>query len=203
MQTFLHQGVQKGTGVDGRKGFVDARWSLLVGKFDDVGRARIKLAAMAGSLIFVGPGHRGDPDLGSAPRVVSHNDDGGGSPLVLLLKEPADVGEVAVGQSEVVDVGGVFVAKGFLAAVIETIGMGDWKVQKEEVNGRIGEVGVARGEELAVVTGVLADVAILVGGGAGSIAEEVLCVEPEIAKGAKQVDSQRAVWGKVGWVDSR
>ena len=155
------QGVEEGAGVDRGERLVDACGGLLVGEFDDVGWAGIELA-MARGLIFVGPGHRGGPDLGGAPGVISHNDDGGGVPLIVLFKQPADVGEVAVGESEVVDVGGVSCAEGLFAAVVEAVGMRDGKVQEEKGDGRGGEVGVARGEELAVVAGVLADVAIFV-----------------------------------------
>ena len=108
---------------------------LLIGQFDDVGGPGIELAAVAGGLVFVSPGHGVLPDLRGAPGMISHDDDGGGIPLVVLFEQIADVGEIAVGKSEVVDVRGVFGAEGFLFAVVEAVGMRDGHMQEEKVDG--------------------------------------------------------------------
>jgi hypothetical protein len=99
-----HQSVKQGAGGDGRKGLVDAGRSLLVGEFDDVGRARIELAAIAGGLVLGGPSHRILPYEVRAPGVVAHDDDCAGVPLVTLFEKLTDVGQVTVGQGEVIDV---------------------------------------------------------------------------------------------------
>ena len=193
LQIVVHECVEEVVGGDGGEGLVDACGSLLIGKLDDVSRARVELAAVARGLVFGCPGHRILPDEACAPGVVAHDDDGCGVPLVVLFEELAHVGEVAVGQREIVDVGGVPGAEGFFAAVVEAVGVRDGHVQEEKVDGGVGEVDVARGEEIAVVGGVLTDVAGLVGGCTRAAAEEVFGVEPETAEGAEEIDRERAV----------
>jgi len=73
------------------------------------------------------------------------------------------VREVAIGQVEVVDVGGVFGAESFLLPVVETIGMRDGHMKEEKGDGWVGEKGITGGDEAAVIALVLADVAGLVG----------------------------------------
>src|ERR1700722_1610602 len=91
LDSILHQSIEKRSGVDGGERLVDARSGLLVGKFDDVSGTRIKLSAFAGGLVFASPGHRVSPYLCGAPGVVTHDDDDGGVPLVLLFKQAADM----------------------------------------------------------------------------------------------------------------
>lgn len=166
----------------------------MVGELDDVAGAGVELATMAGSLVFVGPGHGILPDLGGAPGVVTHDDNGRGVPLILLFEELTDVCQITVSEGEVVDVGGVFGAEDLLVAIVETVRMGDREMQEQEVDRGVGEICVTGGAETAIVAEVLADIAGFVGGGAGTATEEMLCIEPEVAKGADKVDCERTVW---------
>ena len=197
-EVVLHQGVEKGPGAYRGEGLVDAGGGLLVGKLDDVGGTVVELAAMARSLIFVGPCHGVLPYLRGAPGVVAHNDDGGGVPLVLIFEDTADMVEVEVREREIVDVRGVSCGETPFLAVVEAVGVRDGQVQKEEVDGWVGEIGVAGGKETTIVAGVLADVAGLVREGAGATAEEMLRIKPEVAEWADEVDRERAVWRQVG-----
>ncbi len=74
------------------------------------------------------------------------------------------MGEVAVGEGQVVDVGGVFGAEGFFLAVVEAVGMRDGHMQEEKVDGGVCEESVACGNEASIVAGVLANVAAFIGG---------------------------------------
>src|ERR1700678_4263192 len=125
--------------------------------------------------------------------MISHDDDRSAIPLVLLFEKLADMRKVAVGQSEVIDVGGVCGAESFLLAVVEAVGMGDRHVQIEKVDGGIGEKRVASHTKPVVVAGVLADIAAFISRGPGTAPEEMFGVEPEVVKWPEQINRQRAV----------
>ena len=109
--------------------------------------------------------------------MVAHDDDGGGVPLVLLLEEGADVGEVGVGEGEVVEVGGMVGGEGGGVAVVDSAGMGDGQVQEEEGEGGVGELGIGGGEDIVVLGDVAEDFAGVhgvVAGGEGAWIEDGL-----------------------------
>ena len=135
LNAILDKGVDEGTGIDGREWLVNACGSLLIGKFDDIGWPGIELTAVAGGLVFVSPGHGVLPYLRCAPRVIAHYDDGGRIPLIVVFEQIANVGEIAICKSQVVDVRGVFVAEGLFSAVVEAVGMWDGQMQEEKVDG--------------------------------------------------------------------
>ena len=66
-------------------------------------------------------------------------------------------------------------------------------MEEEEVDGGIGELGVAGSEQVAVVGAVLADVAGLVGGCSGAVAEKVFRVEDEVVQRTQEVGIRRAL----------
>jgi hypothetical protein len=114
---------------------------------------------------------------------------------VMLFEYVADVVEVKIGEGEVVDIGGVFVGEDSLFSIVEAVGVGDGEVQEKKVDRGIGEESVACDKESAIVAGVLAEIAVLVGRRAGAVSEEVLRVEPKIAERTDEIDRERAVWG--------
>lgn len=81
------------------------------------------------------------------------------------------MGEVLVSESEIVDIGGVSSTENLLASIVEAVRMRDRHVEKEKIDGGIGEKGVACDSEAGVVAGVLADIAALAGGRARAMAE--------------------------------
>ena len=162
LQMTLHQRVEERPSRHSGERLVDANRRLLIREFDHVGGARIELAAVAGGLIFVRPGHGIGPYLGGAPGVVAHDDDRGRVPLIFLLEQLTDMGKVNVGKSEVVDVRGVGGRKDLLFPIVESVGVWDGHVQKEEVDGGIGEERVASTQEIAVVHRVLTYIAVLI-----------------------------------------
>ena len=106
---------------------------------------------MAGGLIFVGPEGRRPPDQTGAPGMVAHHDDGGGIPLPALAEQLADMGEVAVGEGEIIDIRGAVGGELSGAAVIDSAWMGGGDVEQQEASAVVVQhlVGV-RGELLVI-----------------------------------------------------
>lgn len=153
------EGFDEGAGVGGLETMADAGGGLLVGELDEVGGALVVVGVVAGEVFFGGPVGGDGPDEAGAPGVVAHDDDGGVVPLGLLFQDLADVGEVFIGEGEVVEVGGLVVWEGVGAAVVEAEGVGDGHVEVEEGGAGIGQGGVTGGEEGLVVGAVAVDVA--------------------------------------------
>ena len=56
------------------------------------------------------------------------------------------------------------------------------------------EEGISGGKEFLIVAGVLADVAMLVGGRTGTVAEEMFGIEPEVVERTKEIHRQESGW---------
>jgi len=178
----VQESIEQGTGAKNVERLVDAASGLLVGELDDVGGSVIELTIVTSGFVFFCPSSGVNPDATGAPPMVAHDDESSRVPLMLLVEKLVDVAEILVAEREIIDVRGVSVGESLLFAVVKAVGVRNRHMEEEEGNGRVGEVGVACGDELAVVGGVLADVAVLVGGTARPVFEEMFGVEKQVTE---------------------
>ena len=182
MNAVLHKGIEQGAGAENRERLVDAAGGVLVGELDDVGGTVVELTIVAGGVVFLCPGRGVDPDETGAPSMITHDDERGRVPLILLVEKLVDVAEILVAEREIIDVRGVSGGEGLSFAVVEAVGMRDRDMEEEEADGRVCEVSIACCGKLAVVGGVLSDVAGLVGGSSRTVSEEMFDVEQQVTE---------------------
>ena len=98
--------LQHGASPDRREGRIDACGLVLVRQFDDIRGTVIELASIAGGLVLGRPSRRTVPDQLGPLGVVAHDDDGCRIPLATLLQQEMNMVEIAVGQRQIVEIGG-------------------------------------------------------------------------------------------------
>ena len=198
------EGIEEGAGLGGVEGGVETGGLVLVGELDEVCGAVVEFGSVAGGLFFGGQPAEVVTYEMCSPGVVPHNDDGGRVPLALLLKLLVNMGEVAVSEGEVVEVGGVGEGELGGVAVVDTYTVGDGEVKKDETEGGVAEelIGVGGdvlkvGEVSSGVEYVFGDKVVGVGELMEGVKESVGQVDGDGIEGSVGKETHEA-WDAIG-----